>query len=158
VFDSKTTTAVANNKIASAISSDGINFDVESGDRISYVKITDADIIKIKDSWFMYLSQGTNLLYATISSADGTFTYQGKVRDFGSVSKTVAQNGASRQFYCDHKTSGINSQTSSDGINWSDTVKSLARDRAGAICAPSPVQIDANNWLMVYKVDTSAVR
>lgn len=156
VFDNKTTTAVSQNKIASAVSNDGINFDVEPGNRIEYVKITDADVIKIQDGWFMYLSQGPNLLYATSSSADGEFVYKGKIRDSGSVSKTVAQNNVFRQFYCDNKSGGVYSQTSTDGINWSNATKSLVRNELGAICDPSPVQINNNNWLMVYKIDTSA--
>lgn len=137
--------------VDSALSSDGIHFTKESGDRFEYAQITDPDVIKIGSSWFMYSAKGQTELYATASTANGSFSYKGVIRTTGAVSKTIAaSNGQYRQFYCGQ--GGIASQTSNDGITWGDTVTSLSGSGGKITCDPSPVQLDANNWLMVYKV------
>ena len=137
------------NKIDSAISTDGINFTQEPGDRFEYAQITDPDVIKIGATWFMYVAQGPTLLYATSTAGNGSFSYQGVTRQRGSVSKTVALGGGKyRQFYC---LNGISSSVTSDGINWTDEGLSLVAPAGKIICDPSPAQIGPNSWLMVYK-------
>ncbi|MBI2592447.1 hypothetical protein HYW36_03145 [Candidatus Saccharibacteria bacterium] len=137
------------NKVYSATSSDGINFTEEQGVRFEYGQITDPDIIKIGGAWFMYAAQGARQIYAT--SKDGSsFSYKGITRQKGSVSKTVAlPSGGYRQFYC---ANGISSSTTTDGINWVDEGVNLTAAAGKIICDPSPVQLDDNSWLMIYKL------
>lgn len=139
------------NKVYSALSSDGINFSQEPGVRFEYAQITDPDVIKIGSTWFMYTAQGQTQLYATSTDAGGSFSYKGVIRTTGAVSKTVSlSDGNYRQFYCGK--GGIVSETSSDGISWNSSVVSLPSLNSQIMCDPSPVQLDSNNWLMVYKL------
>jgi len=137
--------------IKSALSEDGINFVEEKGTRYQSVGeiITDPDVIKIKDKWYMYLAKGSELI-ATVSTDGNTFTFLQNIRDDGSVSKTVPiENNKFRQYFCRE---GISSATSTDGLNWTDDpgirIKPFNME---IICDPSPVKIDSG-WLMFYKV------
>ena len=137
------------NKVYSATSADGLNFTEEQGVRFEYSQITDPDVIKIGSTWFMYAAQGQKQIYAT--ATDGlSFSYKGMVRDKGSVSKTVpAGGGTYRQFYC---AQGITSEISTDGITWQNPTPSLPAPAGKIICDPSPLQLDDNSWLMIYKL------
>lgn len=139
------------NKVYSATSNDGINFSEESGVRFEYGQITDPDVIKIGSLWFLYAAQGPRQIYAT--SDDGTsFSYKGITRQNGAISKTVAlSNGGFRQFYC---AKGISSSTTTDGLTWVDEGVNLPAPAGQSICDPSPLQLDDNSWLMVYKLFT----
>lgn len=138
------------NKVHSALSSDGINFTEEEGVRFEYSQITDADVIKIGQTWFLYAAQGPKQIYAT--SVDGNnFSYKGVARERGSVSKTVSIDGGKyRQIYC--VSENISSSTTSDGINWIDEGVNLAAPAGKTVCDPSPVQLDDGTWLLTYKV------
>lgn len=136
-------------KIKSATSTDGINFIEESGSRYESTDIiTDPDIVKINNTWYMYLSLGPKLI--AISATDGLNYQLGKtIRDQGSVSKTVAiGEGKYRQFFCNN---GIESAVSSDGLTWQDEPgKRLTGNDKQFICDPAPVKLDSK-WLMFYK-------
>lgn len=136
-------------KIKSAISSDGINFEVEDGSRYETTEIvTDPDVIKIGSKWFMYLAKGPELI-ATSSSDGNNFKLEKSVRQQGSVSKTVAIGaGKYRQFYCKD---GISSAITTDGLNFSAEDVSLSAENGQIICDPTPVKV-GNQWLMFYKV------
>ena len=138
--------------IKSALSPDGVNFIEEKGTRYQSVdeQITDPDVIKISNKWYMYLSKGPQLI-ATVSNDGNTFEFLQSIRQNGSVSKTVPiDNNQFRQYFCRE---GISSATSIDGLNWTDDpgfrIK-LVPDEI--ICDPSPVKIDSG-WLMIYKVE-----
>lgn len=137
------------NKVYSATSSDGINFTEEPGVRFEYAQITDPDVIKINDLWFMYAAQGQKQIYAT--SPDGlSFGYKGITRERGSVSKTVPiGDDKYRQFYC---VGGISSSSTSNGISWTDEGVNLSAPAGKIICDPSPIQLEPSSWLMIYKV------
>lgn len=140
--------------INSAISSDGVNFQEEEGRRYQSTEtITDPDIIKINDKWYMYLSIGPKLI--AVSSSDGlNFSGEEIIRQQGSVSKTVAIGDSKyRQFYCK---SGIASATSTDGLSWQDdSGLRLTGDQGQTICDPAPVKLD-NQWLLFYKVGSAS--
>lgn len=137
------------NKVYSATSTDGINFAEEQGVRFEYEQITDPDVVKIGGLWFMYAAQGPRQIYAT-SSDGSSFSYKGITRQRGAISKTVAlSNGGFRQFYC---ANGISSSTTTDGITWVDEGVNLPAPAGQSICDPSPLQLDNNSWLMVYKL------
>ncbi len=136
--------------IKSAISKDGINFVEEKGDRYQSVgeMITDPDVIKIDNKWYMYLSKGPELIVT--SSDDGeTFEFLQSIRQNGSVSKTVPLgNNQFRQYFCSN---GISSAISTDGLNWTDESGiRIEQDSGETVCDPSPVKIDSG-WLMFYK-------
>ncbi len=139
--------------IKSALSKDGINFMEEEGTRYQSVgeQITDPDIIKINNKWYMYLAKGPDLI-ATVSSDGNTFKFLQNIRQNGSVTKTVpVGDNMFRQYFC---RDGISSATSSDGLNWTyDPGVRISQDsRSETICDPSPVKTD-DGWLMIYKVE-----
>ncbi len=137
------------NKVFSAVSSDGINFQEEDGVRFEHAQITDPDVVKIGDKWFMYLAQGPRLIAAT--SPDGlSFQLEATIREQGSVSNTVPiGDNLWRQFFCDR---GIRSAISSDGLAWQDDSGFRLQPESDRImCDPVPVQVGPN-WLLFYKV------
>jgi len=137
--------------IKSALSEDGINFIEENGIRYQSddEQITDPDVIKINNKWYMYLSKGPELVVA-VSDDGNTFRFLQSIRKNGSVSKTVPiDNNQFRQFFCHD---GISSATSVDGLNWTDDQGVRTKPNQNEIiCDPSPVKIDSG-WLMFYKI------
>lgn len=137
--------------IKSAISKDGINFIEEPGTRYQSVneQITDPDVIKINNQWYMYLSKGSELI-ATVSSDGNTFKFLQSIRQSSSVSKTVPlADNQFRQYFCRN---GISSAISTDGLNWTDDPGvRIKQTNNEIVCDPSPVKVN-NNWLMFYKV------
>lgn len=137
------------NQVRSATSTDGLNFTEENGVRFEYANITDPDVVKIGDTWFMYLAQGPKLVAA--ASTDGlTFTLNKTIRDKGSVSNTIPVDGGKyRQFFCNE---GIQSATSTDGLSWqNDSGTRLSPETNQFICDPVPVKL-TNSWIMLYKI------
>jgi hypothetical protein len=138
--------------IKSALSQDGVNFTEEEGIRYQSIgeQITDPDVIKINNKWYMYLAKGPELI-VTVSSDGNTFKFLQSIRQNGSVSKTVpVDNNQFRQYFC---RDGISSATSADGLNWTDDPGTRIKwDPSEIICDPSPVKIDSG-WLMIYKVE-----
>lgn len=134
--------------IKSAVSTDGINFTEEAGNRFEMTQLyTDPDVVKIGNTWFMYVSSGSRNI--ALSSPDGmTFTEVKNIREQGSVSKTVSMgDGTYRQFYCKR---GISSATTTDGLNFTGEVVSLAETQGKIICDPTPIKV-GSGWLMFYK-------
>ncbi|MCX6741150.1 MAG: hypothetical protein NTY61_02005, partial [Candidatus Parcubacteria bacterium] len=138
--------------IKSALSQDGIKFIEEEGSRYQSIgeQITDPDVIKIDDRWYMYLAKGSELI-ATVSTNENTFEFLQSIRKDGSVSKTVPiDNGQFRQYFCRN---GISSATSNDGLSWTDDPGIRIKQGTNeTVCDPSPVKIN-NGWLMIYKVE-----
>lgn len=135
-------------KIKSAVSTDGLNFKEEEGVRYESTDIlTDPDVVKIGEKWFMYLAKGSEQIAA--SSSDGlTFKLEKTVRMDGAISKTVkADDGSYRQFYCKN---GISSSKTTDGLSFSDEKVALADSPGEIICDPSPVKV-GSEWLLFYK-------
>lgn len=139
--------------IKSALSQDGVNFTEEEGIRYQSIgeQITDPDVIKINNKWYMYLAKGPELI-VTVSNDGNTFEFLQSIRQNGSVSKTVpVDNNQFRQYFC---RDGISSATSADGLNWTDDpgIRIKQDSSTETICDPSPVKIDSG-WLMIYKVE-----
>jgi len=137
------------NTVYSAISSDGVRFTEEEGSRFSLEGVTDPDIVKINDTWMMYLSQSQKLILAV--SKDGlSFTYKQLIKENGSASNTVLlSKGTWRQFYCSNDQ--IVSATTQNGLIFTDDAGSrLSPTDANFICDPAPIQIK-NQWLLFYK-------
>ena len=138
------------NKVMSAISSDGINFEEEEGVRFEYTQITDPDVVNINGKYFMYLSQDLRLI--AVSSDDGlNFKLEKTIRERGSVSNTVYVDvDFYRQFYCLNR--NIKSAKTSNGLNFQDEEGfRLESESNQLICDPAPVHL-GGSWLMLYKV------
>lgn len=139
-------------KVNSATSEDGIHFTKEPGTRYSGgSNDLDPDVIQIGSAWYMYLNRNMQEVYATSDSPNGTFTYKGGVGS-GAVSKTISLgSGTYRQYFCSME-GGIFNRTSTDGQQWDNKSLSLSYRGSDIICDPSVVQVDPNNWLMLYKL------
>lgn len=135
-------------KIKSALSEDGVNFVEEPGSRYETTSIvTDPDVIKISNKWFMYLADGRKQI-ATSSTDGDSFKLEKVVREEGSVSKTVPiGDGKYRQFFCEK---GISSAVTTDGLNFKDEGSNLEGGPGQIICDPTPVKI-GKQWILFYK-------
>lgn len=149
-FDiSKTMTeGTKDNSMYSAVSSDGINFKEESGVRFKYDSIYDPDVIKVGDSWRMYVGYAAinnepKVISAT--SADGLkFEYEGMALDKNSIPNAVFENNTYYLF-----TGGINISTSKDGKTFTQTSN---RFDPGKLAAdPGVAKIGEGEYFMVYK-------
>ncbi|MFA5926582.1 MAG: sialidase family protein [Patescibacteria group bacterium] len=142
------------NKIKTAISTDGLNFTLESGSRYETTEIlTDPDVVKIGGKWFMYLAKGSKQI--AFSSSDGqTFNLEKTIRTDGAISKTVDVGGGTyRQFFCK---AGIASATTTDGLNFiNDSGVRLAENTGEIYCDPTPVKV-GTEWQLYYKVAPAA--
>ena len=144
-FDiSKTMTeGVEKNTIYSAISNDGINFTQEEGARFTYNNIFDPDVIKVGDTWRLYVGSERTVLSAT--STDGlTFTYEGIAFTDGSIPNVVYENNLYYLF-----TDGISIATSVDGKTFSATSNSF--DIGKLTADPGVAKITNGKYIMVYK-------
>ena len=110
---------VKEHAIRSAVTSDGVNFTKEPGDRMVGEQFTDPDVVKIGNHWFMYLSRGqSNIGFV---SKDGLiFDEELVFSEQGSVSDTVKVAGGWRQYYCGGANGGISSRFTTDGIFFRD--------------------------------------
>ncbi len=133
--------------IYSAVSSDGVNWEVEEGERIALEDITDPEVIQLDDTWIMYLSQGQKSLIAT--STDGlNFELTESVWNGGGVPGAYVDADNIVHIYgCKQ---GISTATSTDGIIFEDSATAIT-SWGYAICDPSPVLLEDGTVLMVYK-------
>ncbi|EKD56774.1 MAG: hypothetical protein ACD_58C00094G0003 [uncultured bacterium] len=131
------------NTIYSAISSDGINFTQEEGARFAYPNIFDPDVIKVGDTWRLYVGSEEKVLSAT--SIDGlTFTYEGIAYSNGSIPNVVYENNLYYLF-----TGGINISTSSDGKTFTKTSNRF--DPGKPANDPGVAKISDGKYILVYK-------
>lgn len=159
-FGSETTTGdpasvEGDHVIYSALSTDGVTFTVEEGERLAMEKITDPEVIQLNDTWIMYVSRGSETLIAT--SLDGlNFTLQKTGWDQGGIPGAFVDSENIVHIYgCGR--GGIVTQTSTNGITFEDpTVVPALQGQPGTsapeiICDPSPVLLDNDVVLLVYK-------
>lgn len=131
------------NKIYSAISTDGINFVMEEGVRLSMTKnMTDPEVVYYNGTWFMYYAGGDVNGISVASSLDGlTFSNHGSVNDseFMGIPGALVENNRIYLYDCK-----VVSE-STDGFNFTKT-----SDFAMRGCDPSPAKYK-NDYIMVYK-------
>jgi hypothetical protein len=141
------------NRVKSAISTDGKNFMVEEGTRLEGAQYTDPDVIRVGNTWYMYISTGMTA-YAAESSDGLNFKLIGKVNETGAVSGSFQfPDGTLRHYFCGR--GGILSATSADG-------KSAWKEEPGnrlalptnikMICDPSVLSDGKGGYWMTYKV------
>jgi arylsulfatase A-like enzyme/dienelactone hydrolase len=134
--------------IYSAISSDGLHYDLEPGIRFTLERIFDPDVIKLKDGRYrMYLNNEGRIISAT--SADGlSFVLDPGVRvERGGVPGAIVLNDGSVRLYgC-----GISAYKSADGLNFSFERETNIRATPPAIVCDPAVTATPDGYLMVYK-------
>lgn len=135
--------------IYSAVSSDGLNYDLEPGVRFKLERIFDPDVIRLADGRYrMYLNSEGRIISAT--SADGlSFTLDPGVRvERGGVpGSIVLSDGSVRLYGC-----GIVAYRSTDGLRFSFEARTNIRSAPPAIvCDPSVTSTLPSGYLMFYK-------
>jgi hypothetical protein len=138
------------NTIYSAVSSDGVNFTLESGTRFTLANVYDPNVVVLPDGRYrMYLNMA-DIVSAT--SSDGlTFTQDDGVRvEKGAVpGAIVLPDGSVRLYTCGE---GISVYKSTDGLNFAVEKKGVIAmpSGGGLVCDPS-VTATPNGFMVVYK-------
>lgn len=139
-------------KIYSAISTDGINFEVEEGIRFQAPRITDPEVLRVGDEWLMFLSGGRETLLARsddciIFRLDERFNLQ-----IGGVPGAVeVPDGKVRIFACGN---GIVSAVFDPKTNEPPTLDLGMRieGRPGEIVAdPAPIRRNDGRYYLIFK-------
>jgi len=135
--------------VYSAISSDGVRFALEDGERFAE-ELTDPEVVFYKNQWYMYYSMGQSTGLAV--SSDGlTFKKQQITGgDVGGVPGALVVDGNVRLYGCSR--SGIASGVASDGVNFQkDTDDILGGKVQGIVCDPAIVRSATGTYFAVYK-------
>ena len=134
----------------SAVSEDGVEFEVEDGERFALEEITDPEVILHDGTWFMYYSLGMSSGVAV--SEDGLdFEDEGEIdAEVGGVPGALVIGDDIRLYGCG---AGILSALSSDGIEFTlDEFVSIVSVGTSPTCDPSLDQLD-DEYILVYKID-----
>lgn len=136
-------------RIYSAISSDGINFAVETGVRVEDTHLTDPDVVYFQNQWYLYYSgigvqlevspDGLNFTKETLSSG---------ANDTGGIPGVVALDNGIRLYGC-VRNQGIVTAFANDGRNFTKDGENVV---PGGICDPSPIRLADGRYMLVYKV------
>lgn len=143
----------AKNRIYSAVSSDGLNFTQEDGVRFEDDNIFDPDVLKVGDTWRLYVGNPEGQKVISAISKDGlTFAKEGIAYEGSSVPNAIFEGG---KYYL--YTAGIQIATSTDGKTYTKTNSSF--NSAGGVTAdPGVVKLGDNNYLMIYKTSDAAAQ
>ena len=142
--------ATGEHAVYSAISSDGINWIVEDGERFAAERLTDPEVLQLDaNNWVMYYSLGTTTGIAT--STDGLTFVDTKERWTGGgvPGAYVDKNDVVHLYGC--SPNGLNTASSNDGVAFPAETESVFTTTVGGVCDPSPVLIDDEEVLLVYK-------
>lgn len=133
--------------IYSAISSDGINFVQEEGERLAREQMTDPEVVEWNGSWYMLYSVGPNAGLAV--SSDGlNFTDQGLISpSFGGVPGLLADGERLIGYGCQQ---GISSSISTDGQTFTKNSAPALQLDSGILCDPA-IDSYQDTYVMVYK-------
>ncbi|RLE48536.1 MAG: hypothetical protein DRJ33_08910, partial [Candidatus Methanomethylicota archaeon] len=147
-------------KIVSAISGDGVHFEVEEG--VRYMDptgtITDPDVIWAGDKWIMFISKGEKLVMLT--SEDGLNFSKVKELDFeGAVSCTIPFDDGYRIYFHHKEPDGpirIYTSFTQDFENWTTPTVVLKEGSEGSldqdgVADPAVVKLPEGGYLMFYK-------
>jgi len=148
-FDISTTktTGMENNTIYSAISSDGLNFTEEEGYRLRYRGIFDPDVIRVGDTWRMYVgNEDGSKVYSATSSDGMNFSYEGVAITGGAIPNVIYEAG---KYYLYYASDGVTIATSTDGKIFAKTANKFQRN--GLTADPGVVKVSDNLYFMVYK-------
>jgi hypothetical protein len=135
--------------VYSAISTDGVRFTVEDGERFAE-QLTDPEVVLYKNQWYMYYSTGQSTGLAV--SSDGLSFQKKQIMggDVGGVPGVLVVEGNMRLYGCGR--GGIASAVSSDGTNFQkDTNNVLGGKVQGIVCDPAIVRSASGTYFAVYK-------
>jgi hypothetical protein len=139
------TEGLDNNTIYSAVSSDGINFTQEEGSRFTYPAIFDPDVIKVGDTWRMYVGTDNQKVLSATSTDGLSFTYEGIALEAAAIPNVLYENGIYYLF-----TGGIEISTSTDSLKFTRTGDRFST--SDPITAdPGVVKLSDGHYFMVYK-------
>ena len=135
------------NKIYSATSSDGINFVQDDGVRFSNKDVYDPDVIKVDDTWHMYVGNLEEQKIISATSSDGLdFTEEGIALSGGVVPDVFYKDDL---FYL--YTVGIDISTSTDGTTFTKTSYRFESSINPLTADPSVIELDDGTYMMFYK-------
>ena len=138
--------SASENKIYSAISSDGVNF-VEEGVCFSKEGVFDPDVIEVDGMYRMYVGdlEGNRVISAT--SSDGlNFVEEGVAYTGGAVPDVFYKDGVYYLY-----TAGIDISTSSDGVSFTKTSYRFESSINMLTADPSVIELDDGTYMMLYK-------
>lgn len=135
------------NKIYSAVSNDGINFTEEEGVRFQKTGIYDPDVIKVGDTYRMYVGDMEgNTTYSATSSDGLTFTEEGPAYVGGTIPNVYYD---SSQYYL--YTGGIDIAFSQDGAKFTKSNYSFRSNIGHTTADPSVIQIADGSYILFFK-------
>ena len=136
-------------KVYSAISSDGINFTAETGVRFQDNNLTDPEVIRYGNQWFMYYSVGSATKLAVGSDGLNFSAHMITGGNIGGVPGAVVFDGGVRLFACGK---GLTTTTASDGINFTKEQADIFGGKIrGLVCDPAVIKMANGGYSMVYK-------
>ena len=134
------------NKIYSAVSDDGLTFTQEDGVRFEESSIYDPDVIKVGDTWHLYVGDPEGQKVISATSTDGlNFEKEGTAYSGSAVPNAFYANN---QYYL--YTAGIQIATSTDGTNYNKVSQDF-RSSNGLTADPGVVQLNDGTYFMIYK-------
>jgi len=134
------------NKIYSAISSDGVNF-VEEGICFSKEGVYDPDVIEVDGVYRMYVGDPAGNRVISATSSDGlNFVEEGVAYTGSTVPDVFFKDGAYYLY-----TAGIDISTSSDGASFTKTSYRFESSTNLLTADPSVIELDDGTYMMLYK-------
>lgn len=136
----------------SAISDDGLNFELEKGERFKLPQITDPEVFRVGKEWYMLISRGPETLMA--KSEDGLmFTHEKdfRLRIGGVPGGIELDDGRVRIFACGRD--GINSAIYDPATGKTTEEKGgrVPRGSAKIIADPSAIKRADGTYFMIFK-------
>lgn len=142
------------NKIYSAISTDGVNFEPEEGIRYSEQNIFDPDVEKVSETWYLYVGDLTNNQVLVATATDGlNFTKQGVAYQGGAVPDVFYQDGTYYLYVA-----GIDIATSTDGLSFARVPQRFQSQQSFLTADPSVIKLSAGSYMMFYKIKFGATK
>ena len=141
-------------KIYSAISEDGVYFEEEEGVRFSNPGTLDPDVIKVGDTWRLYVGNFESNSTISATSTDGlNFVYEGVAYTGGSVPDVFYKDGTYYLY-----TAGIDISTSEDGTKFTKTNNRFQSNIGMVTADASVVELSDGTYLMMYKTSEGRTR
>jgi len=170
-FDFTSSREVDSNKdhvFYSAISDDGINFEIEGESLVSETLMTDPEVILFEGEWFMYFAmhEGDNMGIWVATSDDGIiFEDPVKIDGISGIPGAMVVDGLVQLYGCD---GGIVMTTSENGIDFEELPEFTVSDQIGPngkpflegpsifesdmfFCGPSPALLSDGKIGLVMK-------
>lgn len=141
------TNPMGENKIYSMVSSDGVSFVQEPGVRFSKQNIYDPDVVRVGDTWRLYVGEIPGNQVISAVSTDGLiFIEEGVAYEGGVVPDVFFENNVYYLY-----TAGVDIAVSEDGVHFSKTLYGFHLQQAKITADPSVIKLDDGTYMMFYK-------